>query len=231
MEELKAIQEEPQELDLGEAQSSFAEELVLQPGCDTLPRCFQCGVCTGTCPVSEVDERFSPARIIQWIRMGLVDQVLSSPAIWYCLQCHRCSFHCPQGVRFADIDEALRHRAVEDGYIDGDRVEALGKLELQLRHQRIRLLDRVFSGDASSNLCLEPEPAAESGKEGEAAGPEEEQPQRQAEESPRALAAPSEPKEEQQGPAVADEAPAEDPAQDIEWETEDDGDEPGFDSW
>lgn len=134
-------------LDLRRAEPSFAEQIGAEPGCDTLVNCFQCGLCTGTCPVSELDERFSPAWIIQWVRLGLRQTVLASPLIWYCLQCHRCSFHCPQGVRFADIDEALRARAIEEGFISRDRVRQLAVLEEQWKRARLSQLDLFFQGE------------------------------------------------------------------------------------
>lgn len=156
----------PVELDLRHAEPSFAEQIRRNPGCDTIVNCYQCGICTGTCPVSEMDERFSPAWIIQWVRMGLRRTVLQSPLIWYCLQCHRCSFHCPQGVRFADIDAALRALAMEEGFISSEQVETIHSLEQQLKQARLKLLDRFFEqgiGPAFSLNAPEPEIASAAG--------------------------------------------------------------------
>jgi len=153
-------------LDLRRAEPSFAEQIGAEPGCDTLVNCFQCGLCTGTCPVSELDERFSPAWIIQWVRLGLRQTVLASPLIWYCLQCHRCSFHCPQGVRFADIDAALRARAIEEGFISRDRVRQLAVLEEEWKRARLRQLDRFFQGEPKQPPAVQ----AEAGSAGESAG-------------------------------------------------------------
>lgn len=151
-------------LDLRHAEPSFAEQIGAEPGCDTLVNCFQCGLCTGTCPVSELDERFSPAWIIQWVRLGLRQTVLASPLIWYCLQCHRCSFHCPQGVRFADIDAALRARAIEEGFISRDRVRQLAVLEEEWKRARLRQLDRFFQGEPKQPSAVQAEAGSAGGE-------------------------------------------------------------------
>ena len=151
-------------LDLRRAEPSFAEQIGAEPGCDTLVNCFQCGLCTGTCPVSELDERFSPAWIIQWVRLGLRQTVLASPLIWYCLQCHRCSFHCPQGVRFADIDAALRARAIEEGFISRDRVRQLAVLEEEWKRARLRQLDRFFQGGPKQPSAVQAEAGSAGGE-------------------------------------------------------------------
>ncbi len=125
--------------------SGFAEEVMAAPGGETLSLCYQCGTCTGCCPVSAVDEGFSPANIIQWIRLGLRTLVLSSSKIWLCLRCHRCSFYCPQGVRFADINATLAHLSVQEGFMSASKVERLSALESHLAALRCAAIQRVLN--------------------------------------------------------------------------------------
>lgn len=127
--------------------AGFAQEVMAGPGGETLPLCYQCGTCTGCCPVGAVDEDFSPAQIIQWIRLGLRERVLGSPKIWLCLQCHRCSFSCPQGVRFADINGTLRHLAVREGFLPASTAEALALVERHLAALRCAVLERALQRD------------------------------------------------------------------------------------
>lgn len=131
------------EIPLLQGDADFAEKVMAGPGGETLPLCYQCGTCTGCCPVGAVDEDFSPAQIIQWIRLGLREHVLGSPKIWLCLQCHRCSFSCPQGVRFADINGTLRHLAVQEGFLDASTAEELTAVERHLAALRCAVLERV----------------------------------------------------------------------------------------
>lgn len=137
-------EKKPVKVDLLSADSGFAEEVMSAPGGETLALCYQCGTCTGCCPVSGVDEGFSPAQIIQWIRLGLRQWVLASSKIWLCLQCHRCSFYCPQGVRFADINATLRHLAIQEGYVSAVTEERLSALESHLNFFRCALIQRVL---------------------------------------------------------------------------------------
>lgn len=138
------IEHTSSELPLLLGDAGFAEEVMAGPGGDTLLLCYQCGTCTGCCPVGAVDEEFSPAQIIQWIRLGLRERVLGWPKIWLCLQCHRCSFSCPQGVRFADINGTLRYLAVRDGFFDASTAEELAAAEKHLAALRCAVLERVL---------------------------------------------------------------------------------------
>ena len=81
----------------------FKDEVAAEPGCQHLLRCFACGVCTATCPVSELTPGFSPSQIIRQVLYGQRAALLGSPALWHCARCARCSFQCPQDVRFLDI--------------------------------------------------------------------------------------------------------------------------------
>jgi heterodisulfide reductase subunit C2 len=118
----------------------FKEELAREPGCQHLYRCFACGVCTATCPVAEIEPEFSPSRIIRQILYGMKDELLASPALWYCARCAQCSFSCPQDVRFLDIIQGLRHLAVREGVVSEARAARLAQGEKLLQELRRRLL-------------------------------------------------------------------------------------------
>lgn len=142
------------EIPLLQGDAGFAQEVASGPGGETLPLCYQCGTCTGCCPVGAVDEGFSPALIIQWIRLGLRERVLGSPKIWLCLQCHRCSFSCPQGVRFADINGTLRHMAVRDGFVEASTAEKLAAVERDLAALRCAVLEGVMRKEPNPAVSM-----------------------------------------------------------------------------
>ena len=52
------------------------------------------------------------------IKLGLKDQLLSSPTIWHCTHCETCSFVCPQGIEFCTVVDVLREMATKQGYTD-----------------------------------------------------------------------------------------------------------------
>lgn len=132
-------------LDLGAVDWEFGEELAQEPGCQHLRRCFSCGVCTATCPVSATVPDFSPARILRLIFTGQRRRLLSSPLLWYCLRCARCSFQCPQDVRFLDIIQGLRHLALREGFFPAELAVRLEKAEALLQELRHRLIERLLT--------------------------------------------------------------------------------------
>lgn len=104
----------------------FASEVTSMPGGEVVRRCFDCGSCTGICPVSESGSGFDPRKILHMIKLGLKDQLLSSPAIWHCTHCDSCAFTCPQELRFSSVADVLREMAINQRYVDEKRYEKLG---------------------------------------------------------------------------------------------------------
>ena len=124
----------------------FKDEVAAEPGCQHLWRCFACGVCTATCPVSELTPDFSPSQIIRQVLYGQRAALLGSPALWHCARCARCSFQCPQDVRFLDIIQGLRNLSLRDGWITPARVGQLEEGERLIQELRRRLIGELLSG-------------------------------------------------------------------------------------
>ncbi|MBW1991875.1 MAG: 4Fe-4S dicluster domain-containing protein [Deltaproteobacteria bacterium] len=127
----------------------FKEELAQEPGCQHLLRCFSCGVCTATCPVSEIEPDFSPSLIIRQILYGMRQELLTSPSLWYCLRCANCSFQCPQDVRFMDIVQGLRNLAVREGLVRPEQAARLAQAEHLIQELRRRLIREVLAQDGA----------------------------------------------------------------------------------
>jgi len=52
------------------------------------------------------------------------DAVLKSPFLWFCAHCHACTERCPQGIRVAELINAIKNYAVEQGYCpDGYKMQ------------------------------------------------------------------------------------------------------------
>jgi heterodisulfide reductase subunit C len=120
---------------------NFKYEVANHPGGEQIKVCFSCGTCTAGCPVSEVDERFSPRKIIRQVLLGQREAVLSSEVLWYCETCYACSAYCPQDVKFGDIMRALREMAVAEGYFSpafAQRVRNVDQLSHALRLDLIK---------------------------------------------------------------------------------------------
>ncbi len=130
---------------LNEQDAQFKYDVAAEPGGENIKVCFACGLCTAGCPVSEIDEKYNPRRIIHMVILGMRKEVLSSDLIWLCSQCYTCQAHCPQSVNFADVTKALRSMAVKEGYVHSSfiaRVKEIDAFSQKLRHDMvIKILD------------------------------------------------------------------------------------------
>jgi len=130
-----------EKINVAELDSKFAEEVMSYPGGEHLRKCFACGTCTAGCPVSEIDETYSPRRLIRQILFGMREEVLTSPAIWFCLVCYRCYAHCPQNVNFPDLMRVLRYLAIKGKYVSPDIMDRINEIDKRLqilRHDLIK---------------------------------------------------------------------------------------------
>jgi heterodisulfide reductase subunit C len=104
------------DIDLTKADPKFRRELMAQPGGEKLSACFTCKTCTASCPVSAVNSRFSPYRIIRMALFGLKKEVLESDFVWFCSSCYACQERCPQGVCITDFMTLLKNLAIKAGH-------------------------------------------------------------------------------------------------------------------
>jgi Fe-S oxidoreductase len=73
--------------------------------------CMECGLCTGSCPVSRELSTFSPRQIIKRAVLDPDGEVARSHEIWACLSCARCSARCPADIDFPQFINSQRQQA------------------------------------------------------------------------------------------------------------------------
>jgi heterodisulfide reductase subunit C len=95
----------------------FKYEVAGEAGGENIKSCFACGICTASCPIREVDQRYNPRKIIRMVLLGMRDRVLKNDFIWFCSTCYACTERCPQGVRFTDVINAIKNLAVKEGHV------------------------------------------------------------------------------------------------------------------
>lgn len=125
---------------LNELDTKFKYDVANEPGGEHINVCFACGLCTASCPVSDIEQKFNPRRIIRMVLLGMRKEVLSSDIIWFCIQCYSCQAHCPQNVDFSDIIKALRDMAAREGYVApsfAGEVREIDAFCQKLRHKMV----------------------------------------------------------------------------------------------
>jgi heterodisulfide reductase subunit C len=113
------------------------QEIVAQIGELDPSYCFQCGVCSGSCPTVDRME-YGPRRIMHMVHLGLMDQALQSKDIWMCVSCFSCTARCPQGIQIADVMSVLRNISLARGMAK-DQEAAFSRtfVEVIQRHGRM----------------------------------------------------------------------------------------------
>lgn len=121
----------------------FKNQVASKPDGEKVTNCFMCGTCTAGCPVSSLNGDYNPRRIMRMVLLGMKEEVLSSPELWQCNQCHACVAHCPQNVRFADVMRVLRQMALENGYVTKELVDEVNRIDMETRQQRIERIKNL----------------------------------------------------------------------------------------
>ena len=62
---------------------------------EKLKYCFECGICTASCPVAElIPEHYNPRILLHSLPLA-DDKLLKSAELWLCAWCYRCHRRCP----------------------------------------------------------------------------------------------------------------------------------------
>jgi heterodisulfide reductase subunit C len=121
------------------------KEIASIPGGENVMHCFLCGTCTAGCPVSRIDDAFSPFLIMHDVLLGRRRELLQSGALWKCMQCHVCVAHCPQDARPGDVIRVLRLMAVAEGTVPPEGAEKLQAVEDEMKRLRLQRIGKVLS--------------------------------------------------------------------------------------
>lgn len=97
---------------INEYDLSVLEEVTAIEGAESLSFCYQCGKCTGVCPVDTVGD-YSPRKVFRRTQLGI--SLMDSPDLWLCTTCMNCLRVCPKEVNMIKIMPAVREQAVLEG--------------------------------------------------------------------------------------------------------------------
>ncbi len=101
--------------------------------------CYQCGTCSGACPVAAAGGMdYTPRAIMRMIQVGMEQEVLSSQTIWTCASCYACVVRCPRDIEITDVMTQLRNVAIEQGYkVRKGKIYNEGFMGIVRRHGRM----------------------------------------------------------------------------------------------
>ena len=123
------------------AETDILEEVL---DVDRLKYCFECGICTATCPVAELlPDDYNPRSLLQSIPAD-PEGAVRQKGIWLCAWCYRCYDRCPQGLRIPEILLRLKDLAAKEGEYQG------------LREAMDLLVDKVPLPLATLFTCFQP---------------------------------------------------------------------------
>jgi len=86
--------------------TSLAEEIAKRSG-ENVFLCYQCRKCASGCP-SRVFMNSTPAELMRYVQLGMVDEAMKENTIWYCMSCQTCSTRCPQDIDIAHVVDTIR---------------------------------------------------------------------------------------------------------------------------
>ncbi len=90
---------------------SFTKE-IFNLGGEGIKKCYQCGNCTATCPLSE-ENIVKTRKLIKYVQLGLKDRVLGELTPWLCYYCGECSDTCPKQADPGEIMMAIRRYQIQ----------------------------------------------------------------------------------------------------------------------
>jgi len=89
-----------------------ALDIIKEEGGEIAKLCYQCGLCTGTCPWNLV-RNFVVRKVMHQAQLGLPD--FEDEDMWLCVTCNACVKRCPRGVEIIDVWRSFRRAITELG--------------------------------------------------------------------------------------------------------------------
>lgn len=96
-----------------ETEQTFKENQANLLENEKLMYCYECGICTGSCPIVWMDPKHHNPRILLRKIVFNPEEASNDTGLWMCMQCYRCSDRCPQKVDLPEIFLSMRDLIAE----------------------------------------------------------------------------------------------------------------------
>jgi len=137
--------------------SGIIENLLGDVGAEN-DHCISCNTCRIECPVNIATSLLQPRKLVRMVNLGLLDELIRLPEIWYCLQCNKCNRICPMDVKPSVLIKHIRQEALKHKIIDGETFSKYQDLGVQLQRVRWRMVSHLMENrPISVDLCEWPE--------------------------------------------------------------------------
>jgi heterodisulfide reductase subunit C len=121
--------------------------------------CYQCGTCSGSCPVAPAGGMdYTPRTIMRLIQAGMEDEVLSSETVWTCAACYACAVRCPRDIDITDVMIRLRNLALIRGYPARSGIARKGRIYNVDFMKIVRRLGRIYEAELVVRYHLKTNP-------------------------------------------------------------------------
>jgi ferredoxin len=94
-------------INLNDQKSEFRKKVEKMLPDNILNLCDTCDICAKGCPATGLED-MDPRKFIRMIAQGMDEEALSTPWIWMCTMCERCTYECPAKVDIAGIVGLVR---------------------------------------------------------------------------------------------------------------------------
>ncbi len=112
--------------------------------------CWTCGSCDSECPVNLATSRLHPRRIVWMANLGLLDELLRLPMIWYCITCKRCEHVCPNSVKPYSLIAYLREEVIRRRLISHAPLQKYRDFISRFQRVRWHAVDQCLHGGLES---------------------------------------------------------------------------------
>lgn len=121
--------------------------------------CYQCGTCSGSCPVAPAGGMdYTPRIIMRMIQAGMEDEVLTSETVWTCAACYACAVRCPRDIDITDVMIRLRNLALLRGYPARSGIARRGRIYNVDFMKIVRRLGRIYEAELVIRYHLKTNP-------------------------------------------------------------------------
>ncbi len=115
--------------------SGIIENLLGDVGAEN-DHCISCNTCRIECPANIATSLLQPRKLVRMVSLGLLEELMRLPEIWYCLQCKKCNRICPMDVKPSLLIKHIRQEAIKHSIMDWETFVKYEALGIQL--QRVR---------------------------------------------------------------------------------------------